>query len=121
MPSGMPSGGTMPGGFGQFTNGLVTAVAGTTITVQATGQDGKETTETVEVGPDTTYSASVSADATAITVGLCATAQGATDTSGTMTATSLALSQPTAGACTQPNGFGGGMGRAPGGNAASNG
>ena len=121
LPSGMPSGGAMPGGFGQFTIGLVTAVSGTTITVQAAGLDGATTTETVEVGSDTTYTASVPADAAAIVVGLCASAQGTTDTSGTMTATTLTLSQPTAGSCTQAFGMGSGMGRAPGGNAASNG
>ena len=121
MPTDLPSGAAMPGGFGQRTSGLVTAVSGTTITVQATGLDAAVTTETVEVGPDTTYSASVPADAAAIAVGLCASAQGTTDSSGTMAATTLTLSQPTAGSCTQANGMGGGMGRAPGGNAASNG
>ena len=71
----------------------------------------------------TTYTSTVTADATAITVGQCASAQGETDDGGQMTATSLALSPAGDDGCT-PAGFGGmgtGMGRGPAGNAASNG
>lgn len=112
MPSDMPS--DMAGGFGQFTTGLVTAVDGSTITVDAVsmGRPDEDATEpttestTVTVADSTTYTATVDADSTAITVGRCVVAQGDQDDSGQMTATSLTLSDPTDGSCS--TGFGGG-------------
>ncbi|MGV8966029.1 MAG: hypothetical protein ACOH2F_07095 [Cellulomonas sp.] len=122
---GMPSDGQLPGGFGQRVGGLVTAVTGTTITVEVTGQDSATSTETVEVtaadaATPTTYTSAVAADATAIVVGQCATALGANDDSGQLTATSLTLSVAGADGCTQAAGMPGGMGRGPARNAASN-
>ena len=119
LPTDLPAGG-MPGGFGQRVSGLVTAVAGTTITVQVAGQDGATSAQTVEVSADTTYTTTAAADASAIAVGLCASAQGDSDDSGRMTATSLALSVAGDDGCNQFAGIAGGMGR-PAGNAASNG
>jgi hypothetical protein len=116
----MPSGGS-GGGFGQVTSGLVTAVSGTTITVQVTGQSGaKSSTKTVEVAAATVYSTSVKADSSAITVGLCAAVQGASDNSGTVTAKTLALSEAGTSGCTQGAGAGG-VGGGPSGNGATNG
>ena len=110
----------MPGGGGQRVSGLVTAVSGSTISVQVTGQDAAISAETIEVSAGTTYTTTAAADASAIAVGLCAIAQGASDDSGRMTATSLVLSVAGDDGCNPFAGMGGGMGR-PAGNAASNG
>ncbi|WP_024285817.1 hypothetical protein [Cellulomonas sp. KRMCY2] len=107
-----PAGRQERGGFGQVTSGLVTAVSATGITVQVTGADDAVTTTTVEVDPDTTYTASVATDASAIVVGLCASARGETDDRGGMASTTLTLTEPVADGCT--DGFGSGM-PAPGG------
>jgi hypothetical protein len=113
MPSGapdgeMPEGGEMPdgaptdlpdgasgGGFGGMSAGLVTAVDGSTITVQQIGED-SSTTATITVDDATTYTTTVTADSSAVVVGLCVTAIGEADSSG----------QVAAGCST---GFGGGM------------
>ena len=96
----------MPGGFGQVTAGLVTAVSGTTITVEVTDVDGATTTEAIEVDADTTYTATVAADASAIAVGLCASAQGESDTRGGMTAATLLLSDAGVDGCSRGTGIG---------------
>lgn len=107
-PTALPEGGgQMPdGGFGGVTAGLVTAVAGTTITVEATDPDGATTSETITVDSTTTYTATEASDASAIAVGLCATAQGEDDTSGGMTATSIVLSDAGENGCSGPGGIG---------------
>lgn len=110
MPTDMPSGGpdrTMPdgaptdlpeggdGAFGGFamTAGLVTAVDGTTITVERTDPGGGDaTTTTVTVDDATTYTTTVAADASALAVGRCVAAQGEADDSGRVAATSLTVS-----------------------------
>ncbi|QTE29722.1 DUF5666 domain-containing protein [Pengzhenrongella sicca] len=114
MPTDMPSG---MGGFGQFTTGLVTAVDASTITVQVTAQDDTTSSATVTVDAATAYTTTAAADASAIAVGLCAVAQGESDDSGQLTATSLVLS--TAGDDGCSTGFGG-MGGARSGSAPSN-
>lgn len=110
MPSGMPTGGTDGGGgaaFGGMTSGLVTAVDGSTITVESTGfgDDAQTTTSTVTVDDATTYTTTVDADATAIAVGRCVVAQGDSDDSGKVAATSLVLSDAGDDGCS--TGFGG--------------
>lgn len=102
MPDGAPTDLPEGGGFGSFTAGLVTAVDGSTITVESA--DG--TTATLTVDDATTYTVTVSADATAVTVGRCVTAQGEADSSGQVAATSLVLSDATDAGCS--TGFGGG-------------
>lgn len=120
-PSGAPTGGT--GGFARPVDGLVTAVSGSTITVQTTSRaagtstSGTATpgattgTATVTVDSATTYRTTKTADASAIVVGQCATARGQADTSGKVTATSIVVSPPTNGTCVTANrGFGGNRG-----------
>lgn len=113
MPDDLPEGG---GGFGQATSGLVTAVDGSTITVDAVSftppgdsdsDSAEPTTEStaVTVSDATTYTTSVTTDASAVAVGLCVQAQGEQDDSGRMTATSLALSEAGDDGCS--TGFGG--------------
>jgi hypothetical protein len=112
----MPTGGAqgVPGGFGSRTAGLVTAVDGSTITVETTAQDGSTSTATITVDAATTYTRTVEADASALVVGQCITARGEADAAGTVTATSLAVTPPVDGACTTAlrGGFGGARGGA---------
>lgn len=117
QPSGMPTDrpdGASGGGFGGVTAGLVTAVDGSTITVESAGfgDDAETTTATVTVDDATTYTTTADADATAITVGRCVVAQGESDDSGKVAATSLALSDAGDDGCS--TGFGG-RGGMPGG------
>lgn len=110
MPTDLPDGASGDGsgsGFGGMTAGLVTAVDGTTITVESTGfgDDAETTTTPVTVDGSTTYSTTADADATAITVGRCVVAQGESDDSGKVAATSLVLSDAGDDGCS--TGFGG--------------
>jgi hypothetical protein len=119
MPDGAPTGGTdgeapAGGGPGGIAAGLVTAVDGSTITVASAEDD---TASTITVDQTTTYSSTVAADATAIAVGRCVTAQGEADSSGQVSATVLVLSDATADGCS--TGFGGRGGTPPGGSAAA--
>jgi hypothetical protein len=115
VPTARPSGGA--GGFGAaraagIHTGLVTGVAGDTVSIQTTGQNGTKGTATFTVGSATTYTTTVKADASAIVVGQCASAFGPADTSGQVTATSITVSAPVNGTCTsfsanRAGGFGG--------------
>jgi hypothetical protein len=114
-PTDAPDGGDRPGGsgFGAVTAGLVTAVDGSTITVQpgdAAGDDSGATTITVDDA--TTYTTTVAADASAISVGRCVTAQGEADDSGQVAATSLVLSDAGEEGCSTGLGGRGGSGGA---------
>jgi hypothetical protein len=95
VPSDMPSG--RPVGFG--TVGEVTAVSGDGFTV-STGDD----EVSVMVSGDTTYTTTAKATADAVKVGICVNAQGDTDDTGALTATSISVSQKVDGRCT--GGFG---------------
>lgn len=130
LPSDMPTdmagdmpGGGFPGGFGSFTAGMVTAVDGVSLTVETTTQDGTTSTSTVALADTTTYTATVDADTSAIAVGLCAQVSGEPDSSGTVAATSVALTEAGDSGCST-RGMGGqgvpGGGGAPSGTASSN-
>ncbi len=106
--------------------GLVTAVSGDTITVQATTRargngtasstaTSSPTTTTVAVTTtsSTTYTAQKAGAATDVAVGVCASALGKADDTGAVAATSIMLRPATNGACT--TGFGGGPGGGRGG------
>lgn len=97
LPEGMIG---APGAFGQMVNGRVTTVSGSNLTVETTDVDGVATTESIELDADTVVTATVTADATAVAVGLCATVRGEADTRGGMTATTIALSDPGENGCT---------------------
>ncbi|GEL96805.1 DUF5666 domain-containing protein [Cellulomonas terrae] len=96
-PSGPPTG---LRSFGGGAVGTVTAVDGSTLTVESTGPDDETTTRTVTVTDATAYTKTVAADASAIVVGQCASARGEADDSGKVTATSITVSAPTDGECT---------------------
>ncbi|MET0788524.1 MAG: hypothetical protein ABWY33_04705 [Cellulomonas sp.] len=97
-PTDLPPGGAMRA-FDGVAGGKVTAIDGSTLTVEVTGQDDATTSRTVTVTDATTYTKSVVADASAVVVGQCASARGEADDSGKVTATSIAISAPTDGEC----------------------
>jgi hypothetical protein len=107
MPSGMPTGGTGRGGFGGFATGKVKSVSSDGFTVEQTGfgQDATTTDRQVTVDSSTTYTITKTAKTSAIKVGLCLTAQGATDSKGTVNATTIALTAKGDDGCS--SGFGG--------------
>jgi hypothetical protein len=111
-PSGAPSDGARRGGFGAF--GKVTAVNGTGFTVES-ARPGSSDTSSVSVTTTsaTTWTASAKATSTDVKVGRCVNSVGRPDSTGAITATSIAVSEPVNGQCAVM--FGGpGMGR-PGG------
>ncbi|WBM78843.1 hypothetical protein KIV56_09495 [Cryobacterium breve] len=112
MPTDLPSGAAgAPGGgtFGFPVSGLVTAVTADSITVDAVGMGSTDTTSTeVTVASTTTFLNTVASDSSALVVGACAVATGASDTSGGFAATALAISTATADGCVARSGFGGG-------------
>ncbi|GEP27635.1 hypothetical protein E3O11_06330 [Cryobacterium levicorallinum] len=92
-PTGIPT--DLPadaGGFGTRTTGLVTAVTATAITVASTDVDGVVASETVTVDDSTSYTKTSASDASALAVGLCASAQGEADDTGSFAASAVALS-----------------------------
>lgn len=97
-PTDLPPGGAVRA-FNGVAGGTVTAIDGSTLTVEVTGPDDATTTRTVTVTDATTYTKSVTADASAIVVGQCASARGEADDSGKVTATSITISAPTDGEC----------------------
>lgn len=98
-----PSGGAgMPGG---GVIGLVTEVTDTGFTVESVvpgGESGEP--RSVTVSETTTWTITEAATASALTVGRCVNATGETDDAGTVTATSIAVSDPVDGECA--GGFG---------------
>ena len=110
MPTGAPgdSGAGGGGGFGGFASGLVTAVSGSTITVETTDADGASSSTEIAVDDSTSYTSTVTADSSALVVGACVTAQGEADDSGAGSATSLTISEADENGCS--TGFGGAQG-----------
>lgn len=109
-PSGAPTGGPPRGGGFGATGEITTLVAGTfTVTPRAPGGGGPTNGSTASATPtpvtvtyadDTTFLTTAKATASSIDVGSCVRATGTTDDTGTLTATTLVLSQPVDGACT---------------------
>ena len=106
MPSGAPSG--APRGLGQPVSGTVEAVADGTITItvssMATAPGGASETPatqtvTVTLGSEATIITTHDTTADAVTVGRCAQAQGETDSTGAVAATTIRVSDAVAGSC----------------------
>lgn len=125
-PSGSPnpSAGNNPAG-GPRAFGAVTAVSATGFTVHSTF--GTTTSDvTVTVTSATTYTKTVTADASVLVVGACVAAQGKADDTGAVAATSIAVSKAGPNGCTGgfrggAGGFGGGRGGGGGGQGGNNG
>jgi hypothetical protein len=123
FPTTRPTGArTFPGGaggFGSVVTGKVTSVSGDKITVAAvkraftagataSASPTATTPTTVTVGPSTVIKQTAAVTKSALKVGLCATADGKTDSTGAVAATAVALSTATSTGC--ETGFGGGFG-----------
>jgi hypothetical protein len=116
-PAGMPTSGRMRGpgagggfgGLGAF--GKVTAVNGGGFTVESSfpvngnATAPAPTTRTVQTSAATTYTRTEAANAGALVVGLCVTAMGKADSTGSIAATSMTLRPAEKGSCS--TGFGG--------------
>lgn len=100
-PEGAPSGGQRPQmrGFGGAVGEVTAATAsGFTVAAMTPGSDAK-TTVTVTVDGDTTYVTTAKGAASDVKVGVCVAANGTTDDTGAVTATTIAVSPPQDGQC----------------------
>jgi len=143
-PSGIPSGARPSGAaggngfdFGGIASGKVVSASGSKIVVAArtfSGQPGQQssgstpstttTNRTVTLTANTRISTQQKATASAVKVGRCASAQGTADSSGTVAATSVSITDAVDGQCTTGFGrgnFGGGAGAGAAANGGGNG
>lgn len=130
-PSGAPSGSGQLGRDFAFAAGTVTAVSGSTVTVQGvlreprtsaspSAQPTTPTSLTVTLSASTQVTATEAATSKAAVVGMCATAIGRADDRGDIAATSITVSKPDANGCRAGAGaFGFGRGGGTGGGAGS--
>ena len=79
-------------------------VDGSTVTLTQTERDGTTSPLTVTLAADATVTVTQDASASDAKVGLCALAQGETDSTGAVAATSIRLSEATDGSCTTSGG-----------------
>jgi hypothetical protein len=116
FPSGAPGGqGGQRGNFVLPTSGKVTAVSGSTLTVDALDfQTQKTSSKTVTVDSSTTYTEQQTGASSDLVVGQCVVARGKADDTGTVAATAITVSAPVNGSCDSGfggrGGFGGGRG-----------
>lgn len=128
-PSNFPGGGKFPSGqasrrpvgspsgraanLGTFATGKITKVAGSGFVMDAMSRGANSTSTpstqpvTVTVSKSTKLTMQESAKSSAIKQGECVRANGKTDDTGAVTATSLTLSSAVKGQCTETGGFGG--------------
>lgn len=111
LASPRPSKGTRSGGSGLGAVGKVTAITGTSFTVASAGFGRRGATTTaspasvvVATNAATTFARQRKATPTALKTGLCVTARGPEDSSGTMTAKSLELRPAVNGTCSSGQG-----------------
>jgi len=97
-PQGAPSGQARRGGMGAF--GKVTAIDGSGFSVES-ARPGSDDTATVSVttSADTTWTASAKATSKDVKVGRCVASIGKPDSTGAITAASIAVSSPVNGQC----------------------
>lgn len=120
-PSGFPGRSGRPGGsgrpgFGAIASGKVTSVSRSSVVIAARqfGSNASSTAnKTVTIGSKTKITTEAATTATSVKVGVCVTAQGKADSTGTVAATRVRITQASNGQCTL--GFGGGRGGAGGG------
>ncbi|GAB2781176.1 hypothetical protein GCM10027020_38410 [Nocardioides salsibiostraticola] len=112
-PTDLPDGTTEGAPAGGRGEGRGTGVLGEVVSVSETGftvagqdpEDGSTTDIVVSVSSDATFTATADAKASDITVGRCVTSGGDADDTGSITAETIAISDPVDGACVA--GFGG--------------
>jgi hypothetical protein len=93
--------------------GKITALNGSSLSVQADRRSGSTVNDTVTVAATTTLTETGRATASALRVGECVTAVGPTNSTGAVAATRIAISNPGPNGCTQRfgrAGTGGGRG-----------
>lgn len=84
--------------------GQVASVAGNTITVNATDDNGNPAPTDVTVSDTTKYSKQATTDAQALTEGKCIAAHGTRDSAGALQATAITVQASQNGHCAQPGG-----------------
>jgi hypothetical protein len=103
--SGFPGGGNRPSGApggaagAAVANGSVTSVSGSTIVIASRAGGSNPTSRTVTVGGSTTITTLAKATSSAVKIGKCATVQGKADTTGTVAATTVRITNPVNGQC----------------------
>ena len=103
--SGFPGGGNRPSGApggaagAAVANGSVTSVSGSTIVIASRAGGSTPASRTVTVGGSTTLTTLASSTSSAVKVGKCATVQGKADTSGTVAATTVRITNAVSGQC----------------------
>jgi hypothetical protein len=103
--SGFPGGGARPsgapgGGAGAaIANGSVTSVSGSAIVIASQVPGSSATSRTVTIGGSTKITTVAKATAGAVKVGKCATVQGSPNSSGTVAATTVRVTDPVNGQC----------------------
>jgi Domain of unknown function (DUF5666) len=85
-------------------SGTVAAVAGNTMTINATDADGNSSQSNVTVTDTTKYTKQTATDAQALGQGKCIAARGTKDDSGTLQATAISVQQADNGTCAQTGG-----------------
>lgn len=115
FPSGSPGQGRNPNA--AFARGKVTAVSGTTLTVQQAAGDNV----TVIVPSTARITKLTTASSNRLTVGLCVQAVGQRDASGALKARMVTIVPPGPNGCPTGGGFGGGRGPRPSGSPPANG
>ncbi len=103
VPAGVPTGGLQTR-LGAAVAGKVSAISGSTITVEMTSRapnasTSSPSTGTVHVDATTKYTTTVWTTHAALKVGLCAVVNGSTNSSGAVSASRIALSHKTNGSC----------------------
>jgi hypothetical protein len=112
-PSGAPGGaGAGRAGGGSIASGKVTSVSGSTVVIAAQQRTPGSTTAattsvTVTIGSSSKITKQASTTSSSVQVGKCVTAQGTPDSTGTVTATSVQITDAANGQCA--TGFGGGI------------
>jgi Domain of unknown function (DUF5666) len=108
-PSGFPSGAAGRSGIGAIASGKVMSVTSSTLVVASQNfgpSNSTPTSKTVTANTSTKITTDAPTTSTSVKVGSCVSAQGTANSAGTVAATSVRISDPTNGQCT--NGFGGG-------------
>jgi hypothetical protein len=119
-PSGFPGGGQRPSGApgggaggagGTIAAGKVTSVSGASVVIAAqrpAAGGGAATSASVTVKTDgqTKLTTTAATTSSSVQVGKCVNAQGSSDSTGTVSATSVQVSDATNGQCAGPGGFG---------------
>jgi hypothetical protein len=94
-PSGAPGGGAGTA----RANGSVKSVSGSTIVITSQAGGSTPTARTVTIGGSTKITTVATATASAVKVGKCATVQGTAGSTGTVTAKTVRITDPTNGQC----------------------